>query len=93
MPGRDQTGPMGSGAMTGRGLGICNGAKAVYETRLGRGAGRGLGRGFFCRRGVGLRRGINGPISKLTQQELLLEQKELLQREIASIDQALENSK
>jgi hypothetical protein len=49
MPGQDRTGPLGEGAMTGRGLGLCgNGIR--------RGVGRGLGRG--CRRGFGFRNQI-----------------------------------
>jgi len=38
MPGFDQTGPMGQGPMTGRGLGPCGGGMAY-----GRGYGRGRG--------------------------------------------------
>lgn len=41
MPGFDRTGPIGRGAMTGRGLGPCGGGFA-----RGRGFGRGSGRGF-----------------------------------------------
>lgn len=52
MPGRDGTGPMGRGAMSGRGLGVCNGTNVVrYGAGLGRGLGMGLG--FGCRRGFG----------------------------------------
>ncbi|MDD3946884.1 MAG: DUF5320 domain-containing protein [Clostridia bacterium] len=47
MPGRDGTGPLGQGAMTGRGLGVCSGVnRPVY----GRGFGMGFGRGYNCRR-------------------------------------------
>ena len=38
MPGQDKTGPLGQGAMTGRGLGPCGGG-------MRRGFGRGFGRG------------------------------------------------
>lgn len=41
MPGRDGTGPLGQGAMTGRQLGACTGARPGFC-----GAGRGFGRGF-----------------------------------------------
>lgn len=59
MPRGDGTGPMGMGAMTGRGAGYCAGAvQAGYGTA---GFGRGLGRrfgaawgGFGFRRGGGL---------------------------------------
>ena len=47
MPGRDGTGPMGLGAMTGRGAGYCGGRGAAQ------GVGRGLGRGFRGGRGAG----------------------------------------
>ena len=43
MPNKDQTGPMGAGPMTGRGMGSCNG---------------GFGRGRGCGMGMG-RRGYN----------------------------------
>ena len=47
MPGRDQTGPMGVGAMTGRGAGICArvGMSGYENTVTGRGFGMGYGRG------------------------------------------------
>ena len=41
MPNLDRTGPNGQGPMTGRGLGLCKGAKALIGTRR---RGRGLGR-------------------------------------------------
>ena len=47
MPGRDGTGPMGLGPMTGRGAGYCGGRNAAQ------GAGRGLGLGFRGGRGAG----------------------------------------
>ncbi len=50
MPGREGIGPMGEGAMTGRGLGIC---EADSSARRGAGRGMGSGRGLFCRRGSG----------------------------------------
>jgi hypothetical protein len=52
MPGRDGTGPMGLGPMTGRGAGYCGGHNAAQ------GAGRGLGLGF--RGGCGAGRGSRG---------------------------------
>jgi hypothetical protein len=47
MPGGDRSGPMGRGALTGRGAGPCAGYRAVsgFEPRMGRGAGWGRGRG------------------------------------------------
>lgn len=44
MPGRDRTGPMGTGAMKGRGAGPCGGGGAGGPRRRGRG--RGFGKGF-----------------------------------------------
>ena len=46
MPGRDGTGPMGGGPMTGRGMGYCTGAAQGAGYGRGFGAGRGLGMGF-----------------------------------------------
>jgi hypothetical protein len=50
MPGRDGTGPVGAGAMTGRGLGVCAGGApgcgAGRVMGLGRRGGRGYGREF-----------------------------------------------
>ncbi|NLK22187.1 MAG: DUF5320 domain-containing protein [Epulopiscium sp.] len=91
MPRRDGTGPMGAGAMTGRGLGICTGANAV---KYGVGLGMGLGLGLACRRGFGrgFGRGFSvNQISSKTQKELLNEQKTMLQDRLESIDKQLEN--
>lgn len=52
MPGRDGTGPMGFGPMTGRGAGLCAGLYAGYAAlryispRLGCGLGFGRGSGY-----------------------------------------------
>ena len=91
MPRRDGTGPMGAGAMTGRGLGICTGANAV---KYGVGLGMGLGLGLACRRGFGRGFGTGfsvNQISSKTQKELLNEQKTMLQDRLESIDKQLEN--
>ncbi len=55
MPGRDGTGPMGMGAMTGRAAGWCVGFSApAYANPIpGRGFGMGFGRGSFGGRGGG----------------------------------------
>lgn len=79
MPRRDGTGPMGRGAMTGRGLGRCTSA-GVY----GRGRGFGPGTGYGCRRGFGL-------VSVgFTEKELLMEQKELLESRLDEISKQLD---
>lgn len=48
MPRRDGTGPLGQGALTGRGVGPCNTGGATRGARFGAGfgAGAGAGRGF-----------------------------------------------
>lgn len=51
MPGRNQTGPMGMGPMTGRGTGICTGNTGQGFTNAP--AGRGFGLGFGGGRGLG----------------------------------------
>lgn len=48
MPGRDGTGPIGAGSMTGRGKGFCTGADAVRY-----GAGFGMRSVPVCKLGVG----------------------------------------
>ena len=55
MPGRDGTGPVGMGPMTGRGMGYCSGvATPGYANPV---AGRGFRMGFGCGRGLGGGRG------------------------------------
>jgi hypothetical protein len=91
MPGRNGTGPMGAGSMTGRGLGACTGVNAVG---YGYGRGMGYGRGLFCRRGYGRGFGRGASIyetSPKTQKELLDEQKRILQDRLEYIDKQLEN--
>lgn len=92
MPGRDGTGPMGRGAMTGRGLGVCNGANVdFYGGGYGRGFGRGmgLGAGFGCRRGFG--RFVVDGLAVRTDMEILTEQKELLEKRLELLNKQLEN--
>lgn len=93
MPRRDETGPMGAGPMTGRGLGFCTGANAVRD-----GAGFRMGLGLACRRGFGRRfsRGFGRGFAvdetfHKTQKEVLQEQKDILQKRLEIIDKQLEN--
>ena len=61
MPGRNQTGPLGQGAMSGGGLGDCRGTAATDERPAfgrGRGMGGGMGRGQGRGRGQGMGRGF-----------------------------------
>jgi hypothetical protein len=87
MPGRDGTGPLGQGAMTGRGLGFCTVGKAV---KYGAGLGLGLGLGFGCRRGIG-RFFSNGQTISETRKEWLEEEKGLLESRIEMINTQLKN--
>ncbi|HAU31364.1 MAG: Uncharacterized protein XD78_2224 [Desulfotomaculum sp. 46_296] len=89
MPGRDGTGPMGRGSMTGRGLGFCGANISRY------GAGFGFGLGLGCRRGFGRRFDGNFKVDQTslqTQKELLQEQKNVLQRRLEVINKQLENN-
>ncbi len=45
MPGRDGTGPLGQGAMTGWGAGLCQTPRRLLAGRPNAGRGRGVGRG------------------------------------------------
>lgn len=60
MPRRDGLGPMGRGAMTGRGMGYCSGVNAPYAAYPGRGPARGRGFGPGLGAGAGFGRGF-GP--------------------------------
>lgn len=69
MPGGDQSGPMGQGPRTGRGMGICGGRQAGAFTQ---GRGLGLGRGFRRRQfwqGPGPMAGQGETLDDLKQQE------------------------
>ena len=83
LPGKDGTGPMGVGTMTGKGMGPCTYTSPVRQ-------GFGMGLGFGCRHGFrgGFSRGFTFQ-QGLSQKELLKEQKEHLQRRIELIDKQL----
>lgn len=87
MPGRDRSGPMGGGPISGRGLGHCSGTGAV-QFGAGFGTGRGRRRGFGGCFGRGL--AVNRPDAK-PQRELLEEQREALQNQLEALDEQLEN--
>ncbi len=89
MPGRNGTGPMGAGAMTGRGLGLCSGAG-----NLARGARLGLGLGMACRRGFGRGFRMFSADEEMTanhRKELLQLQKNTLKNRLADLDRQLES--
>lgn len=83
MPGRDGTGPIVLGTMSGRGMGYCPGANTLsygLGRRLGRGYGMGVGLGYGRRRGPWY-----------DEKELLLEQKRLLERRLNYVQDQLES--
>ncbi len=86
MPRKDGTGPMSSGAMSGRGLGPCAGANVVgYDAGFSRGCidRRGMGLGNGCKRSSG--RNFAGQYLGMTQRETLSEHKEFLQRDLRGL--------
>ena len=91
MPGRDGTGPMGYGAMTGRGMGVCAGAPGLRS-------GAGFDMGFSCRResGRGFGRGYGWNYNPSldvpkNDKDYLEEQKDILKNRLDSIDKQLDN--
>lgn len=84
MPGRDGTGPIGRGAMTGRGFGLCKDANpTVYGGRASWfGQGFRFGRGYRCRGGFGW--GFEN------QKEMLEDQKVFLEDRLDAIKKQLE---
>ncbi|MGE5580595.1 MAG: DUF5320 domain-containing protein [Bacillota bacterium] len=82
MPGRDGTGPLGCGAMTGRGLGGCLGVqpgRGVYG-RLWRRCGGGPGLGRFL---------AVGPTQ--SQREILSDEKKRLEQRLSIVTKTLES--
>lgn len=96
MPGLDESGPMGYGSKTGRGLGFCKGHQDSGNLNMpGRGFGRGYGRRSGFGGGMGLgRRARWGRIDvQPTQQEersFLENQMEALQSRLNAVKQRLE---
>lgn len=80
MPRRDGTGPMGQGAIAGRGLGTCNSANRAFEK--GMGLGLGLGRGYNCRR-------VNNTQAAIDNRSFLIEQKSILETRLEEINKQL----
>ncbi|NLI90921.1 MAG: DUF5320 domain-containing protein [Peptococcaceae bacterium] len=81
MPRRDGTGPLGRGAISGRGLGLCNRMNAARN---------GIGSGFGKRRGYD-RDFADDMIHSASRKELLLDQKELLEKRLNSINRQIES--
>lgn len=94
MPRRDGTGPMGQGAMTGRGAGPCNGVNTGFYGGYG---GGGFGRGMRCGGGMGFfnRRRSAGyypdAYTTKTEKEVLAEEKSWLENRLNAIAQQLNN--
>lgn len=78
MPGGDRTGPMGQGAMTGRGLGPCNTSGNVFSFRRG-----GMGRGRFFNRGFSNFQNTNN------ETQALLEENNTLRSKLSDLEQRL----
>jgi len=100
MPGRDRTGPMGTGAMTGRGAGMCArvGMSGYENAGPARGFGMGYGRGrrnrFYATGQPGWMRfaGYAGPYSNPDpgiERQSLKNQAEALENELNAIKRRL----
>lgn len=74
MPRKDGTGPLGQGALTGRGAGVCG------TNTLRGGLGLGQGRGYNCRR-------VN--FADTASKEELVKQKEILEARLDEINKQL----
>lgn len=83
MPGKDKTGPMGIGPMSGRGMGPCGGGMAYG----GRSGGRGLG----WRRFWGFYPAPN--VNKKEEAEILSEEAQALEEDLADIRSRLNELK
>ncbi len=98
MPGRDRNGPMGRGALTGRGMGFCvvpaqndapfRGMGFGRGCGNGRGMGRGMGRGFG--RGFGYGSGDSVSMDPAIEREALAYQQEMLARQMDAIKRRME---
>lgn len=90
MPGRDRTGPQGTGPMTGKRLGFCAGNEAPGYG-FGGGFGRGARRGGFGR-GFGFRGG-NPPASQADEKAFIESEMEALKNQLSFLEQKLKKFK
>ena len=96
MPGRDGNGPMGRGALTGRGMGFCvvPARNEVMQPGMGRGRGCGNGRGMGRGMGRGFGRGFGAADSvsmdPAIEREALAYQQEMLARQMDAIKRRME---
>jgi hypothetical protein len=97
MPGRDGTGPMGLGPMTGRGAGYCGGRNAAQGAGRGRGlgfrGGRGAGRGGYGRRNMFNATGLTGWQRAATASPAVNVEKQTLETEIETMQSQLDAMK
>ncbi len=103
MPGRDGTGPMGTGPMTGRGAGFCTGNTVMYYNGFfgcgcGFGGGRGLRTNFYAAglRGAGrfANPAVNGVYqSKAEEKELLIRYAKDLENQLSDIKKRITDFK
>lgn len=85
---RDGTGPMGQGAMTGRGMGYCgSGLGKGFNTPRGMGM---RGRGFRCRSGFGAYF-AEEPMNTISEKEWLTEEKAILEDRLNLIKKELDS--
>ena len=94
MPGRNQTGSNGMGAMTGRGMGVRNGNGVAFNSGFGRGnrMGRGNGYGNGMGRGAGYGTQQNPVASdvNIAQQTFLENELKVMKEQVATIEKKLE---
>jgi len=90
MPGRNGTGPVGSGPMTGRGFGNCTGNGLRSKPRLGLGLGFGgrrcFGNGYYWQANSFMRLNVNQ-----NSKETLVEQKRILEERLNLVNQDLKS--
>jgi len=94
MPLRDQTGPMGEGPLTGRGMGPCN-PNQTGINRAGFGFGRGFGRRNFGGFGRGFGRGFGffqtySNVPTQSEAEVLKNQASALEESLSQIKKRLD---
>ena len=90
MPRRDGTGPVGAGAISGRGLGLCNLANTEVKYGLGRRMRLGLKSRCRCGFGRRFRRGTILNQNSSTKEQLLLQEKrDVLQNQLDVINKKL----
>lgn len=94
MPGRDGTGPVGEGTMTGKAMGTCDDNKITDENKTIHDLRRpGCGLGLGCRRGFGRGKGKNFRRNKFDyedKKDLLMEEKAILENRLNLINKELE---